>query len=89
MFLIVLPPLLKCAAICVIRLLNFLHCELESGGKLCDFVVCKTVNLSEQKGHSLKRTFFCTKLENRILYLAFKLNSAVLAASEGECIYSC
>jgi len=83
MILVVLTPLLKCGEFCVIHLLNFLHCEFESGGKWCNFVVCKTVNLSGQKGHSLKCTFFSTKLENPILYLAFKLNSAVLAASEG------
>jgi hypothetical protein len=81
--LVVLPPLLKCAECCVIHLLNSLHCELESGGKWCNFVVCKTVNLSGQKGHPLKLTFFSTKVENPILYLAFKLISAVLAASVG------
>jgi hypothetical protein len=83
MLLVVLPPLLKCAEWRVIHSLNFLHCELESGGKWCNFVVFKTVNLSGQKGHSLKCKFLSTKLENPILHLAFKLNSAVLAESEG------
>lgn len=52
-------------------------------------LLCVKLNLSGQKGHYLKRASFCTKLENPIFHLTFKLNSAVLAASEGESIYLC